>query len=179
MHTAFELWKHQLKPSLSTDFMCELNFYATHMLCETPGTSRQKIEVDVYITETPHVPPRWWEVDELLVNFLQVLSVKMSDQNPFLAAAFVLWRLNWIHPFAQGNGRTSRALCYFVICQKFDIWLPGAPILPELIKANRPEYCELLKNADLTEKNGILDLLPIANFLERLLFSQLSTVKAV
>jgi hypothetical protein len=27
-------------------------------------------------------------------------------------AAFALWRLNWIHPFTDGNGRTARALSY-------------------------------------------------------------------
>jgi Fic family protein len=24
--------------------------------------------------------------------------------------AYVLWRLNWIHPFGDGNGRTARAI---------------------------------------------------------------------
>ncbi|MFX9016038.1 Fic family protein, partial [Acinetobacter baumannii] len=27
------------------------------------------------------------------------------------ATAFALWRINWIHPFKNGNGRTARAFC--------------------------------------------------------------------
>jgi hypothetical protein len=32
---------------------------------------------------------------------------------PTELAAYGLWRLNWIHPFVEGNGRTARAVCYF------------------------------------------------------------------
>lgn len=31
---------------------------------------------------------------------------------PIHLMAFVLWRLNWIHPFTDGNGRTARAVAY-------------------------------------------------------------------
>ncbi|MBL8221394.1 MAG: Fic family protein, partial [Bryobacterales bacterium] len=28
----------------------------------------------------------------------------------------VMWRLNWIHPFFGGNGRTARSASYLVLC---------------------------------------------------------------
>ena len=31
--------------------------------------------------------------------------------------AFALWRLVWLHPYSDGNGRTSRALCYALALQ--------------------------------------------------------------
>ncbi len=32
-------------------------------------------------------------------------------------AAYTLWRLNWIHPFTDGNGRTARATSYLALCE--------------------------------------------------------------
>jgi hypothetical protein len=40
-------------------------------------------------------------------------------------AAYVLWKMNWIHPFADGNGRTARAVSYVVLSIKLDSLLPG------------------------------------------------------
>ncbi len=39
--------------------------------------------------------------------------------HPTWLAAYALWRLNWIHPFIEGNGRTARAACYYLICMKY------------------------------------------------------------
>ena len=29
--------------------------------------------------------------------------------------AYLMWRVNWVHPFFGGNGRTSRAVAYMVM----------------------------------------------------------------
>jgi hypothetical protein len=62
-------------------------------------------------------------------------------------AWMALWRLNYI-PFINGNGRTARAASYFVLCCKAGGWLPGNPILPELLRQNRPAYVAALQKAD-------------------------------
>lgn len=65
------------------------------------------------------------------------------------AAAYVLWRLNWIHPFAaDGNGRTARAVAYLLLCVGFGQALPGARTVPELIKNNPYPYRDALRAAD-------------------------------
>ena len=46
-------------------------------------------------------------------------------------AAYVMWRLNWIHPFVDGNGRTSSAASYFVLCMRAGNVLPGKKTIPE------------------------------------------------
>lgn len=63
-------------------------------------------------------------------------------------SAFVMWRLNWIHPFTDGNGRTSRAASYVVLCAKARSLLPGSETIPEQIVANRRPYYEALEAAD-------------------------------
>jgi hypothetical protein len=35
-----------------------------------------------------------------------------ADATAIHLAAYLMWRLNWIHPFADGNGRTARMTSY-------------------------------------------------------------------
>ena len=63
-------------------------------------------------------------------------------------AAYALWRLNWIHPFRGGNGRSSRALCYLVLCIDMRMMLPGIPTVPALIYERRKEYVAALRAVD-------------------------------
>ena len=70
-----------------------------------------------------------------------------TEFTPISLAVYVLWRINWIHPFVNGKGRTARAASYFVICIHAGFWLAGTPILPERLNG-RPEYYPALKMAD-------------------------------
>jgi Fic family protein len=172
MNTAFVLWQDQGKPKLTATFINELNFYAAHNLSRCPGEYRDVILYNVRITDTDHVPPDFSEVRDLMSDFIQRLTSMCEDDSPY-AAAYALWRLNWIHPFSQGNGRTSRALSYFIQCQLYNKWFPGT-IVPELIRENRSRYCELLQQTDKTmDANGVPNLAPIASFLDELLEQQI------
>jgi Fic family protein len=98
-----------------------------------------------------------------------------DSSDPVTLAAYVLWKMNHIHPFINGNGRAARAACYLVLCTKLGGWLPGETILPELIRANRPEYVGALKAADEGYKTtGQPDLTLLHAFLARLLSQQLA-----
>jgi len=104
------------------------------------------------------------------------LHYMYENEAPSRTAAYALWRLNWIHPFCQGNGRTSRALAYFVLCLKYEKWFPGAPV-HELIRRDRDEYCWLLTQTDKTvDGDNMADLGPIQLFLERLFEEQINSV---
>ena len=94
---------------------------------------------------------------------------------PLESAAYALWAVNHIHPFAQGNGRASRALTYFIMCKKLDDWLPGSLTVPEQIRIHhRPRYCEILNRMDGgIDKDGLTDLTEMVAFLDELLVDQL------
>jgi Fic family protein len=89
-------------------------------------------------------------------------------------AAYALWRLNWIHPFVEGNGRTARAACYYLICLKHGMLLPGKKIVPERIRENRDPYYAALEAADHAWDAGKLDVSVMAKYLEELLKGQLT-----
>jgi Fic family protein len=84
-----------------------------------------------------------------------------------------MWRLNWIHPFADGNGRTSRILSYIVLCIRAEALFPGTPTIPDQIVENRHPYFEALDAADEAWKSAQLDLSKMEALLESLLANQL------
>ena len=67
-----------------------------------------------------------------------------------VVATFALWRINYIHPFVNGNGRTARAACYYILCVMLGGLLPGQEILPELLrkKPTHDDYISALTQAD-------------------------------
>jgi Fic family protein len=95
-------------------------------------------------------------------------------KSPTILAAYVLWRLNWIHPFVEGNGRTARAACYYLLCMKYGALIPGKKIVPERIRESRPPYYAALKTADGHWEQGHFDVSELAKYLEGLLKAQLS-----
>jgi fido (protein-threonine AMPylation protein) len=70
----------------------------------------------------------------------------------------VMWRLNWIHPFADGNGRTSRTVSYGILAIRAGNVPSGSPSIPEQIVQNRAPYFETLEAADESWKKDVLDL---------------------
>jgi Fic family protein len=94
--------------------------------------------------------------------------------HPTLLPAYALWRLNWIHPFVEGNGGTARAACYYLICMKQGRLLGGKRIVPERIRENRAPYYAALKAADERWEMGDFDVNELAEYLGSLLIGQLA-----
>lgn len=106
-------------------------------------------------------------------DFVNMVNRMWETTDPVELSSYVLWRLNHIHPFINGNGRTARAACYFTLCCKLGGWLEGEKILPELLRENRAEYVAALKQIDTSAMTGGLDLTPLNEIIARLLTEQL------
>jgi Fic family protein len=115
-------------------------------------------------------------VPELVEDLCDYVNSNWDKESAIHLAAYVMWRLNWIHPFADGNGRTSRILSFFVLFAKLGALLPGTPTLPDLIIDNRSHYEEALDDADDACKAGRIDVSKMEALLERLLAKQLARV---
>jgi Fic family protein len=175
LRTAFEVWaEHRSDFPIDRQFLCDLNFYAVQYLSEQPGRYRQ----GKYVVVGQHKPPPHEEVETLMARFWDNLGRLWERMSPVEAAAYAIWAVNHIHPFMEGNGRSSRALCYFIICVKYQLWLPGSLSLPEQIRLpHRPRYCEILGRMDAKmDGDGLTDLSEMRDFLNELLTNQLSTV---
>jgi len=122
-----------------------------------------------------HTPPHFKDVPNHMDRFFSLVHENWTIiDHPTMLAAFALWRLNWIHPFVEGNGRTARAACYYLICMKAGRLLPGRIIVPERIRDNRAPYYAALQAADRVWENGQFDVTELAVYLEDLLRAQLS-----
>jgi Fic family protein len=81
--------------------------------------------------------------------------------------------MNWIHPFADGNGRTARAVSYVVLSIKLDSLLPGTPTIPEQIAANKDPYYKALEDADKAWTLQKIDVSALEGLLGDMLAQQL------
>lgn len=160
------------RPMVSTALIKALNYHAIACLHVNAGEYRPcPVEVG------DHIPPEHYRVPELMNAFINEVNRRWGTADPLTLGAYCLWRLNYIHPFINGNGRTARVLCYFVVCVQYGGWLRGEPILPELIRQNRDEYVELLKSADAAFVEGREDFLNnLREFVLRLLVRQFESI---
>lgn len=121
-----------------------------------------------------HRAPSPTEVPTLVDEFCAELRSRWEAEEPLRLSAFALWRLNWIHPFEDGNGRTARALSYLILNIKLGMLLPGAPTLLEQLSDRRSEYFDALALADATyAATGAAEITPLAELLGEMLVRQL------
>lgn len=160
------------RPFLSNHIIKALNFHAITCLHTNAGEYRP---CQVYVGN--HTPPDHYRVEALMDDFVNMVNRMWEQTDAVVLAAYVLWRLNHIHPFINGNGRTARAASYFVLCVKSGGWLPGTPILPELIRLNRDVYVEALRQVDASAIQGNLDLSPLHELLSQLVTEQLASAQ--
>jgi len=143
--------KLRLRPSL----ILELNRLATDQLIPTAGVYRH---MPMAITGSKHVPPDRVQVPELVDELCDYVNDNWDRSSPIHLASYCLWRLNWIHPFVDGNGRTSRALSYLVLCARLGYEIPGRNTIPDQISADKQSYYGALEAADRQYEKGEIEL---------------------
>jgi Fic family protein len=101
---------------------------------------------------------------------------RWTEATPVHLSAYLMWRINWIHPFAGGNGRTSRAVSYLALCARLRMRLPGTHTVPDQIVDNRQPYYEALDAADRAWTEERVDVSKMEELLSSLLARQLTGV---
>ena len=145
-----------------------LNHVAVATISQFGGRFRKE---PIYVGK--HVPPHFNDVNDWMDRFISTIQENWYIWTPTELAAYGLWRLNWIHPFVEGNGRTARATCYYLLCTRSGALLPGSRIVPERIRENRQGYEAALIAADRAWDEGHLDFGKMEAYLARLVRDQL------
>lgn len=158
--------RFRLRPST----LLQLNRIALDGLNVYAGNYRP---ANIYITGSQHTPPSVDEVPALVEDLCEYVNQNFEASSALHLAAYVMWRINWIHPFDDGNGRTARAASYLVLCVKLRNRLPGKPTIPDLIAENKNPYYQALEAADAAWTAGSLDLAMLETLLESHLAAQL------
>jgi len=157
----------RLRPSI----LLHLHRVALEGLSSFAGNYRP---AGVTIGGSRHTPPGAHLVPELVENLCDYVNDQWNTATAVHLSAFVMWRLNWIHPFADGNGRTSRAASYVVLCIRSNFVLPGVRTIPDQITENRDPYFRALDVADAADREGRLDVTEMEALIEVLLARQLA-----
>jgi Fic family protein len=155
------------------DVVKRLHSVAMHKLLDEPGEYRQG---PVRLTNSPHVPPPWVEVSGHMAGLCDYIN-KVWDQADLIhLSSYVMWRLNWIHPFRNGNGRTSRAAAYMVLNIKHGRLLPSKnSIIAQIVEDRQPYYDALRYADDVTKATGdeIAGLQPMQTLMAKMLKEQI------
>lgn len=91
--------------------------------------------------EIVHTPPS----AECLNDFLDQLCAFFNDENaeifvhPIIRAITIHYLVGYYHPFADGNGRTARALFYWYM-MKSNYWLVQYLSISRIIKGSKKSY---------------------------------------
>ncbi|MGB5864820.1 MAG: Fic family protein [Sulfitobacter sp.] len=131
---------------LRTSTVLDLNRCAIAGLDSFAGNFRPG---GVKINKSKHQPPEGHLVPELVEELCDYVNDNWTERSSIHLASMVMWRMNWIHPFTDGNGRTSRAVSYLVLCANSEVLLRGAETIPEQIVVDRLPYYTALEAADL------------------------------
>ena len=161
--------------ALSKGVITALNYHAIACLHPYAGEYRPCTVTVLTGGAESYKPPPPHRVPGLMEDFINSVNKAWDSASPIALAAYCLWRLNYIHPFINGNGRTARALCYYVLCVRIGNLLPGSTLLPELIRRNRSDYIEALKAVDesVGKETFGAALASLSQFVGRLLEQQL------
>jgi len=130
----------------------------------------------IAIRGSKHTPPESYLVPELVEEMCDYVNTNWS-RTPIHLASYVLWRLNWIHPFVDGNGRTTRVVSFVVLCVRLGYRLPGTNTVPDQISRDKNPYYQALELADAAyqnEKN--IDVTTMEKLVSSLLANQLASV---
>jgi Fic family protein len=97
--------------------------------------------VNVMMMGAVHLPPSAVKIPKLMAEFIEWYYEHKSRLSVVELAAWVHYKLVYIHPFIDGNGRTSRLLMNLLLLQN---GYPPAVIL----HIDRKRYYQALKEAD-------------------------------
>jgi Fic family protein len=166
-------WIKSGDPSLRVSTLLKLHRLAMDGIDQYAGNFRP---ASVAIKGSRHVPVAGEDVPRNVEEMLDYLSANWKERTAIHLSSYVMWRLNWIHPFADGNGRTSRILSYMVLSARLGQILPGTRTIPEQISEQKQPYYDALELADVEYKKGRVDVGAMEKLLEGYLANQLLTI---
>ncbi|MBK7309667.1 MAG: Fic family protein [Sphingobacteriaceae bacterium] len=127
--------------------------------------------VNVMISGSTHKPPQPFMLQKLMEDYFYFYEHNKASMHPVILAAEMHERLVTIHPFIDGNGRTSRLVMNLVLLQ---FGYPITNISSE--RANRLKYYSSLEAAQV-ENNKVVFYNFVSNSVHQSLSEYLELVK--
>ena len=101
---------------------------------------------DIYVVDgitgfVAHTPPSYTEINVMIQKLCEFANKDDNDNfiHPIIKAIIIHFVLAYIHPFADGNGRTARSLFYWYMIKK-GYWLTEYLSISRIIYTNKISY---------------------------------------
>lgn len=130
---------------MSIEGLLEIQAFVTRGTLDAPQQEGQlrtndNISVVDHITsEVVHYPPGHLHVPFLLAQLCKLANASDSTHHPLVTGCLLHFLVGFIHPFADGNGRTARALFYWYLLRR-NYWLVEYMPLSRIIKRSAVQY---------------------------------------
>ena len=113
--------------------------------------------IDVQTGAILHTPPPQGDLDDLMNELCKFVNDENKEDfflHPISKAIIIHFLIGFIHPFADGNGRTARALFYWYLIKK-GYWLIEYMSVSRIILGSKAQYARVYQytekdNNDLT-----------------------------
>jgi len=161
--------KFRMRPS----YLLHLHRIALRGISSFAGNWRP---AGIEIQGSRHQPIGAHLVPGVIEEMCDYVNDNWENCSPIHLAAYALWRLNWIHPFTDGNGRTARAFSYLLLCLRLGYRVPGRRTIPEQIASDKTPYYRALEAADKEWEAKKIDLSVLEKLLSDFLANQLASV---
>ncbi len=107
--------KHARKRTLRHEDIFELHRLLASKVMDQGEAGRYRT---IAVRVGRHVPPAAVNVSGLMFELLEWWNTKATELSPVLSSAILHYQFEWIHPFADGNGRTGRALALWELYRR-------------------------------------------------------------
>lgn len=133
--------KHAAKKRVSHNDVLRLHSIMAAEVMDQGEAGRYRT---IHVRVGKYVPPPPAEVSGLMLELLEWWNKAATELSPVLSSAIVHYRFESIHPFADGNGRTGRALALWELYRRgFDSHHLFS--VDEFYREDRPRYYAALQ----------------------------------
>lgn len=138
--------RHKDEP-LSEELLLQVHHLMTDKTMQSPedaGRIRNNNDVVVEngIThETVHIPPSYEEIPQFIDDLCSFFNEDNPHQfiHPVIRGIIVHFMISYVHPFADGNGRTARAMFYWYMLRQ-GYWLTEYLSISRVIANSKKSY---------------------------------------
>lgn len=132
---------------LSEELLLNIHALMTHNTIEnTEDSGRFRTDDEVVVEnginhETVHTPPMHTEIPQFINELTEFFN--RNDNNnfihPIVKGITIHFMIGYVHPFADGNGRTARALFYWYMLRN-GYWLTEYLSISRIISKSKNQY---------------------------------------
>lgn len=137
---------HKNEP-LTEDLLLHVHRLMTENTMQSPeDAGRFRTNNDVVVEngithETVHTPPSYEEIPQFIKDLCLFFNQNDDKQfiHPIIRGIIIHFMISYIHPFADGNGRTARAMFYWYMLRK-GYWLTEYLSISRVIAKSKKSY---------------------------------------